>query len=78
MLFQFIVIDVLKVQAIPSGEVMTRCVAPSLDTAQNKVKFAEYVIDFQELSAAELRETQVLASVEVMTLFPVPVLDTAT
>ena len=61
---------------MPSGLVMTLLPAPFHDTATNNP--APYVTERQALSAAEIRDVQVMPSGLVMTLFPSPDSDTAT
>ena len=65
--------DVLEVQVIPSGEVITRFPVPLLETAQNKPASFDHATPNQLLSAADVLEVQVIPSGEVITRFPVPV-----
>jgi len=55
---------------------MTRFPVPDQDTATKRL-FPK-VTEYHSLSAADVREVQVIPSGEVMTRLPVPVLDTAT
>ena len=55
---------------------MTR-LAPFPETAQNSRSSGDQQTDHQLLSAAEVRDVQVMPSSLVMTRFPVPVIETA-
>ena len=56
---------------------MTRFPVPLFDTAQNSRSSGAQQTEFQLLSAAEVRDVQVIPSGLVMTRLPVPVFETA-
>lgn len=73
MFVQAFATHVLDVQAIPSGDVITAFVTPSLFTAQNKLISGAQQTEFQDASVGLVRIVQLIPSSDVITrLVPCP------